>query len=177
MELYPEATIAEWQSTLRLAHRQLGGVSTGIGFWGSATDVITGALVMGMVERRLSASARSDGLRNLERASHLLAELRAAGVMFPVEEIVGMAMPEPGAWRAQTNVMEPIELSRMSFWERRSFLRKHGLVAADARDGVVEIPGVEDYAPFPGDFLAMELQDDGLVEVRWSSVDTYALAL
>jgi hypothetical protein len=71
------------------AQAKLGGVSSGIGFWGSPTWVIGGALVLGSIEQALGSGMAREGQELQREALGIMTRLRDNGTFIPVEEIQG----------------------------------------------------------------------------------------
>jgi hypothetical protein len=115
--LFPEL---EFQQVLLLkakAQEELGGFSTGLGFWGSPGWVIGGAAALGFVESLISNSKMKKGLEILKDAAVKHEQLKAKGTFFGVSEIDGVARPNPATWKATQASEFQIDLNLMGLDE------------------------------------------------------------
>lgn len=99
--LYHEPTIKRVRALQAEAHKKLGGVSTGLGFWGSPGWVLGGALALGLLESAASAKMAEQGLRQLEEVEELIQTVRDTGCFIPVGSIRKIDYPIPSLWIAE----------------------------------------------------------------------------
>ncbi|MDF2115513.1 hypothetical protein PY365_08030 [Roseiarcaceae bacterium H3SJ34-1] len=98
--LYPIDRVQELGALYAKATNLTGGVSTGIGFLGSPSWVIGGALAMSLLEGVLSASARKQAVDVLAEAEAKRTSLLAAARAFSPSQISGVHVPDPARWIA-----------------------------------------------------------------------------
>ena len=97
--LHEETQLRKAQALRATAAGNFGGVSTGIGFWGSPEWALGGALALGIVEGLASNAAAKKGMSQLEEAVHLMASAQKSGTYVPVRDIQNIEVPQPGLWR------------------------------------------------------------------------------
>ena len=98
--LFDGPTVKRAQELQREAQSNLGGVSTGLGFWGSPGWVLGGALTLGLLESAASGIAAEQGLRQLQEADAILGKVREGGRFVPVACIENVHYPSPASWRS-----------------------------------------------------------------------------
>jgi hypothetical protein len=98
--LFPEQEIQQFLTLKAKAQEELGGFSSGIGFWGSPEWAIGGAAALGLVESLISNAKTKKGLEILSEAARTQAKMRSMGVFFDIHFISGNWQPDPYAWRA-----------------------------------------------------------------------------
>lgn len=103
VKLFPSSKLEEITRIRQEAATKLGGFSSGIGFLGSPGWAIGGALALGLLEKAVSASARTEGLAMLQDAEYKSRSLPALGMMFPVGKIAGREEPLPSLWSARSS--------------------------------------------------------------------------
>jgi hypothetical protein len=80
------------------AIKNLQGVSTGIGFWGSPGWVLGGALALRFVEQAASSSAAKRGIQQLKELEAMTQTIRDGGQFIPVGRIDNIHYPIPSLW-------------------------------------------------------------------------------
>jgi len=105
--LFPDPDIRQFLSLKAKAQQELGGFSTGIGFWGSPEWAIGGAAALGLVESLVSNAKAKQGLKTLNEAEQAQTRLRTLGVFFDIHAIDGIWQPDPSAWRAAHDSGDP----------------------------------------------------------------------
>jgi hypothetical protein len=103
--LFPEQDIQQYLALKAKAQEELGGFSSGIGFWGSPEWAIGGAAALGLVESLISNAKTKKGLQTLNEAAQMQAKMRSMGVFFEIHSISGNWQHDPYAWR----VVQPSE--------------------------------------------------------------------
>jgi|GEM_PF-2854878 len=98
--LFPEQYIQQFLTLKAKAQEELGGFSSGIGFWGSPEWAIGGAAALGLVESLISNAKTKKGLETLNEAARMQAKMRSMGVFFEIHSISGNWQHDPYAWRA-----------------------------------------------------------------------------
>jgi hypothetical protein len=176
VEMFAAADVTDWRSLLMKAQQQLGGVSTGISFWGSPAWAIGGAAVLGMLERAASNAQNKEGIANLERANGLLREMRRHAKWFPIDQMDGIRTPNPSAWSAQADGVEEVKMSTIALLDRGKFLRERGLTKDDVVNGAVRVRVKVPYVTLGEEFVGLALSDGTKTQLRWSSVDVYEAA-
>jgi hypothetical protein len=171
--MFAAADVTDWRSLLMRAQQQLGGVSTGISFWGSPAWAIGGAAVLGMLERAASNAQSKEGIANLERANGLLREIRRHAKWFPIDQTDGIQTPNPSAWSAQADGIEEVRMNTIALLDRGKFLKERGLTKSDVVNGVVRVKVKVPYVTLGEDFVGFSLSDGTRAQLRWSSVDVY----
>lgn len=73
--------------------------SSGIGFWGSPSWAIGGAIGLGIIEGIVSNSTTKAALQDLREAAKLAEASAAAGAFIPTKDIEGIDVPSPSLWR------------------------------------------------------------------------------
>jgi hypothetical protein len=105
--LFPEPDIRQFMSLKAKAQQELGGFSTGIGFWGSPEWAIGGAAALGLIESLVSNAKAKQGLKTLSEAAQAQARMKTLGVFFDIHAIAGIWQPDPSAWRAAHESGDP----------------------------------------------------------------------
>lgn len=100
VRLYETRLLNEIAAMRATAAQSLGGVHTGIGFWGSPSWALGGAAALGIVEGILSAAARKRAVELLNSAAQKYSEVVRRAVFFNSEQIFNISIPQPQAWYA-----------------------------------------------------------------------------
>jgi len=146
--LHEEKQLRKAHGLRATAATNLGGVSTGIGFWGSPEWALGGAFALGILEGVASGAAAKKGISQLEEASHVIASAQRDGTFVSVQDIQNIAFPQPSLWRgivkhsvlkSYAHSGEPFVLVRTTddqvihlAWEKvESFLQPSPLVLSD----------------------------------------------
>ena len=128
---------------LRIAASQnLGGGSTGIGFWGSPQWALGGALALGILEGIANNAAAKKGISQLEEANHALTAAKNDGAFIPVEDIQNIAVPQPELWRG---------IAKNSALKSYSHSGEHFILARDLEVGPIYLAWekIESFVPPP----------------------------
>jgi hypothetical protein len=169
--LFNSETVDKISALKMQAQKNLGGVSTGIGFWGSPTWVIEGALVLGAIESMLSNSAARTGVQQLSQARILYLKQMTEGKFFDVIEVNNFNLPQPSLWSAiGQETVDCSKLSSLGFIgsELDKFLHRHNKSRRNlSADGLLTIE--ETFIHNGDEFVTFET-DVGIVNVRWSQV-------
>jgi hypothetical protein len=173
--LYPSNDIARWRAMLQEAQIKMGGVSTGLGFWGSPGWVVGGALVLGALETHLSNKQAKEGVEILQKAAKLLEDIRSAGQVFQVGKIQNGNLPLPELWQARAVGETRHDLRAMGFIERGKFIAQHKLTKQQLSTGVVAIQNTQIYSLLGEDFIGA-VANDRPFSFRWSAVSYFSAA-
>jgi hypothetical protein len=101
VQLYPANELARIAGLRAEAAQKMGGVSSGIGFYGSLGWVIEASAALGIIEAVLSDSSKKAGLRLLVQADQLSVATCSLSKLFQIEGIKHIERPHPGAWTAE----------------------------------------------------------------------------
>jgi len=96
--LYPSDKILQARVLQAQAAKNLGGISTGIGFWGSPEWAIGGGIALGLLEGIASSAAAKEGLKQMEKAGQILGLARKEGQFIPINRISNADLPFPENW-------------------------------------------------------------------------------
>jgi hypothetical protein len=129
VKLFDERLVNEVAVLRAKAAKGLGGVSTGIGFWGSPGWVLGGAAAMGFIEGMLSQSARTKALEDLKLAEGKRLEMLARSKYFNAGEIMNGDDPHPAVWRASGNTK--IRVDNLGWMQKNAVFAQHGKSKAD----------------------------------------------
>jgi hypothetical protein len=112
--LYHGPTVKRAQELQAEARKNLGGVSTGLGFWGSPGWVLGGALALGLLESAASGIAATQGFQQLQEVEEIEQEIRGRGCFIPVGSIDNVDYPIPRLWVTDalscTSVVSDVEV-------------------------------------------------------------------
>lgn len=97
--LHEETQLREAHALRIAASKNLGGVSTGIGFLGSPEWALGGAAVLGILEGIAGNVAAKKGLSQVDESNRLLAAAQTDGVFVPVRDIQNISVPKPSLWK------------------------------------------------------------------------------
>ena len=156
IRLFDAGEVAQIFALKQNAQALLGGVSTGIGFWGSPGWVVGGALALGLLESLLSQGAAKKGAKALAEAYQREQSLRQDGRFFPISEIDGLEEPAPCIWAASAEIAVRSQ-GALAIWSGRSLE-----ASSESRRFVHN-----------GDEFITFVADEKIRSVRWSSVTTY----
>jgi hypothetical protein len=174
--LFEEEKINEI-SLLRVhAAKSLGGVSTGIGFWGSPGWVLGGAAALGLLEGVLSSQSRKRGAQLLQAAEAKLQALPKSALFFDASQLGNAHVPHPQAWFATASVPRPVDITNLGRWQRKDYLKKHN----KTRDDIVKLNGrwtvrveIQQRYIHNGDEFVTVVIDAGTMSIRWAHVVAY----
>jgi len=172
--LYDETKVKAVMLLRTQAAERFGGVSSGLGFWGSPGWVLGGVAVLGALEGLATNRARKEGLQLLERAQKQWDELKAEGFLFNMRQIENIQSPYPDHWRAVSELEDRVDVSRMGMFDRKRFLQKHNLTKENIYNGVALIKRAASHI-HNGDEFIIARTEEGLVNIRWSQVCTHQI--
>lgn len=173
--LFPETDIQQIFLLRTKAQEELGGFSTGLGFWGSPGWVIGGAAVLGFAESLVSNSKMKKGFNILKEAAVKLEQLKTKGVFFNVSAIEGIDRACPGDWRASQVSQFEIDLKPMGFMQKGEIIRRYNISRNQISDGTATVTGTVGFVHNDDDFVRFEVQGEQ-VAVRWTCIERYRLA-
>ncbi len=163
--LFPSAEIAGLIALRSEAARLLGGTSSGIGFIGSPTWAIGGALALGFIEGLANRSMKDQAMALLDKASAKHAHLIESGRFFQFDEVAGMHLPFPQGWSARVTESVTVKIPGREV--------KAGLFARIAVPGDERIEQrVTDFCHFEQDFIQIKTTS-GPMHLKWSDVSAY----
>ncbi len=110
--LFEEGELRQVASLRAQASEKLGGVSTGIGFWGSPEWALGGAAVLSVLEGMASNRMRTEGIALLGQAEEKEQSLMKHSQFFPPEQIENAYLPYPSSWMAILDEEEPYSMTR-----------------------------------------------------------------
>lgn len=178
VRLYNKERVREIAILRQQALKNLGGVTTGVGFWGSPEWAIGGALALGLIEGLLSGAAREKASAILQDVQQKTSELARSGKMIDCAAMSGMDAADPRAWSGTETVEEPVfepvltlrhsaTIPRYAPEEiRQMLLQKQGGQQTGTVLKTITLIHNED------EFVTMGT-DVGVLKVRWSSVVAY----
>lgn len=171
--LFPEWEIRHAQSLRAAAQEELGGFSTGLGFWGSPGYVVAGAAILGIVESLVSNSKTKKGLEMLAQAAATYEQARGHGAHFAISEVNGIDRPHPTVWRAtKTTQVIVKDVQAMGVSKFGQFLRQYNISKENITNGIAAFTGT--FIHNEDEFVSIKV-DDQSVAVRWSEIASYQL--
>ncbi len=173
--LFPEPELQQVLLLKAKAQEELGGFSTGLGFWGSPGWVVGGAAALGFVESLISNSKMKKGLELLKEAAIKQEQLRAKGSFFDISAIEGISRPNPAAWRATQVTEFQIDLNPMGLIEKGQTIQRYDISRKQIANGIATLTGPVGFVHSEDEFVQIEVEDRP-VAVRWSSVEHYQVA-
>ena len=178
IRLYPDSDLEKIASLRAKAQEELGGFTTGLGFWGSPSWVIGGAAALGVMESIVSDSKAKEGVHLLILAAEKYKDLQQKGVLFDVSIIKGIDNPDPTTWHAIGTRTVKFDLNTMSESEKDVFYKKRGMDMQQRMQFRRETvsPIIEEvkasFSHDGGDFVWIDI-DGQLTALRWKYVETY----
>ncbi len=172
--LFPEPELQQVLLLRAKAQEEMGGFSTGLGFWGSPGWVVGGAAALGFVESLISNSKMKKGLALLKEAALKQQQLRTKGSFFDITAIDGIARPNPAEWRATRAAEFQIDLNPMGLIEKSQIIQRYDISQKKIANGVATVTGPVGFVHSEEEFVWVEAEDRP-VAVRWSSVEHYQL--
>lgn len=170
--LFPEPEIQQVLLLRARAQEELGGFSTGLGFWGSPGWVIGGATALGFVESLISNSKMKKGLVLLKEAAQKFERLKTKGSFFDIGVIEGLSRPNPASWRATTVAEFQIDLNSMGLIEKGQTIQRYGISGKQIANGIATVSGSIGFVHNEDEFVWVEV-DTQPMAVRWSSVEFF----
>ena len=177
VKLYEAAKVKEIAMLKASAMKNFGGVSTGIGFWGSPAWALGGAAVLGIVESIVSSATRKQGIELLKKSEEKFHEMAKGALYFDATKLINSHVPYPQAWTAIGTAEQYINVSELNWLSRKNLLMQH-----DKRESDIEnINGVPclvirkwntEYIHDGDDFVNIET-NIGVINIRWSQVVAY----
>jgi len=166
--LYEQEAVNEIASLKAQAAKNFGGVSTGIGFWGSPGWVLGGAAVLGLLEGALSNSAKKQGIELLRVAEEKYQLLVQNSVSFDALELLNAQYPHPQSWFALRETI--VDVSKMNWRERDALLARFQKTKKDIANDKLKVQSR--YIHNGDEFVNFET-NVGKLSVRWSHVVAY----
>ena len=166
--LYEEDSVNEIAFLKAQAAKSMGGVSSGIGFWGSPGWALGGAAALGLVEGLLSNSARKQGLETFQivvSKSHQLAE---NAIYFDATQLESAHRPYPHMWFARAPHV--VDMTYKGWSEKKDLLSKYQKSKGDIVENQLH---VERRYIHDGDEFVHVNTDSGKASIRWSHVVAY----
>jgi hypothetical protein len=156
------------------ANEKMGGVSTGLGFWGSPGWVIGGVIALGALEHWLSGKAAKEGLQILEQAQQLYYSIKSDGQYFSIIEVNNSHMPNPELWTVSRAVKKEFKLGTMRFKERRLTITQHNISMMERWRGKTE-RSIDTSWIHNGDPFIYVKEDNGVsCAIRWDAVSHFS---
>jgi hypothetical protein len=177
VKLYEAAKLQEIALIKASAAKNLGGISTGIGFWGSPAWALGSAVALGLVEGALSNAARKQGIDLLKTAQAKSHELANGALYFDASKLANSHVPSPHAWSAIGTATRCIDLSPLNWLSRKSLMRQHNKNESDVENIhglpclIIREPGLQ-YIHDGDEFVSVET-NIGIISIRWSHVVAY----
>jgi hypothetical protein len=134
VKLYEAAKLQEIAIIKASAAKNLGGISTGIGFWGSPAWALGGAAALGIVEGILSSAARKQGIELLKTAQAKFHELARGALYFDAPKLANSQVPFPHAWSAIGTATHYVDLSQLNWLSRKNLMRKYDKNESDVEN-------------------------------------------
>ena len=173
--LFDAAAVAEIAALKQKAMTLLGGVSTGIGFWGSPGWVIGGVAALGILENALSQTAAKEGVKVLTKAYEAEHRLRAAGRFFPVHEIdlIHVQLPQLWSGMAVGNAEQPT--SSFYEWQLKDIAKERGVsLKTLLSQPTITFQGEARFV-YNGDEFITVIAEKRIAHIRWSAVTAFCL--
>lgn len=177
VKIYEAAKLQDIALLKASAAKNLGEISTGIGFWGSPAWALGGAAALGMIEGILSNAARKQGIELLRTAQAKFHELANGALYFDAAKLANSHVPSPHAWSAIGTATRYIDLSQLNWLSRESLMRQHNKDESDVENVyglpciIVREPGRQ-YIHDGDEFVNVET-NIGTINIRWSHVVAY----
>jgi len=100
VKLYDMTLIGNLESLRQASATNLGGYSSGVGFYGSAESVAVASIVTGIIDSSVSNSMAKKGMAQLTEIANLAKQIRDTAVYLQVSSIENIRYPDLGLWRA-----------------------------------------------------------------------------
>ena len=178
IRLYPDSDLEKIASLRAEAQEELGGFTTGLGFWGSPGWVIGGAAALGVMESIVSDSKAKQGFLLLQVAAEKYKELQQKGVLLDVSKIKGIDDPDPTNWHANVTRTVNVDLKAMSdsektaFYDERQMDMHQRMQFRRETDGLVTKEVKASFSHDGSDFVWIDINGQ-LTALRWEYVETY----
>lgn len=177
VKLYEADKVNEIASLKATAAQKFGGVSTGVGFWGSPSWVIGGAVALGVLEGLLSSAARKEGVELVLKANTVLQDMMISAKFFDAAQLANSHVPHPQAWSAIGTSVNQIDVSKLSWLSRKALLSEYGKSENDLEkiNGILylSVKSEKKFIHDGDEFVTIET-DTGLINIRWSQVVAYS---
>lgn len=172
VQLFPEAKIRQLITLRGAAQEEMAGFSSGIGFIGSLSWVVSGAVLLGAAESAISNVKMKKGFEILAKASLLQSEIKAQGKYINVAEVAGLDEPNPAKWSANAIRKRKLNLAVMPDQQREAAVRRYGISPSQIDSGWGLLSEQLNFVFFEDEFIWVE-SDAGHHAIRWSAVDAY----
>lgn len=177
VRLYEAEVVQEIAKLKASALKSMGGVSTGVGFWGSPTWALGGAAALGVIEGILSSAARKQGLQTLKVAQNKHQIMMQGATYFDARELDNPHIPYPQAWSATATSRQYIDLSSLNWLSKKSLLLQHNRSESDIENihgaPFLVIATGKEYIHDGDDFVHIETEA-GTLSIRWTQVAAYS---
>ncbi len=160
--LYEEDRVNEIALLRTQAMRGMGGVSTGIGFWGSPSWALGGAAALGLVEGILSNAARKQAIQTIQVVAEKTQMLAKSAIYFDFGQIGNAHSPHPQTWYGSS--ASSIDVGHLGWSEKSALLTKYDKTKRDIIDGHIQI---EKRFVHDGDEFVHVETDVGRMSIRW----------
>ena len=177
VRLYEADKVKEIALLKASAMKNFGGVSTGIGFWGSPAWALGGAAVLGIVESIVSNATRKQGLELLKKAEAKFHEMAKGALYFDGTKLINSHVPYPQAWSAIGSAEQYINVSELNWLARKNLLIQHNKREKD----IEKVNGAPclvirkwntEYIHDGDEFVNIDTTI-GVINIRWSQVVAY----
>ena len=170
--LFPEADFHEVVSLKAKAQEEMGGFSTGVGFWGSPSWALGGAAALGIVESLISGSKMKKGLELLKQAADKYERLKTKGMFHAVSLIDRIDRPSPAYWRAFHTGEFQLDLQSLGWSERERVIQQYKISKAQIDRGIATVTAPRAFIHNEDEFVWVEV-DSQPIAVRWNFVECY----
>jgi len=177
VRLYEADKVKEIGTLKASAIKNLGGVSTGIGFWGSPAWALGGAAALGILESIVSNATRKQGLELLKKAETKFHEMAKGALYFESTKLINSNVPYPQAWSAIGTAEQYINVSELNWLARKNLLIQNNKRETD----IENINGVPclvirkwdtEYIHDGDEFVNVDTTI-WIINIRWSQVVAY----
>ena len=184
--LFPKNMIAEHLSLKMNGIKKLGGVSSGIGFWGSPEWGIGGSIALGVIESIISTGVQQEGLKMIADANKLMEKAISGGALIDISHIRNVDKPFPAKWIGYISGDKEVDLrtitSGCGYDEVVDWLNKNNISVDNTVKKVlfgyqtlvdtVTINMTDLFVYDGSEFIAVG-SDTGVEYIKWSDVSTY----
>lgn len=100
IKLYDLKLVQKLDGLKNAAAKNLGGFSSGLGFWGDIEWVAAGSLVTGLIEGAVSNTMQNEAANQMMMAANVAKQVRQTAVFVQVSSVENIKYPDFGLWRA-----------------------------------------------------------------------------
>ncbi|SBW05908.1 hypothetical protein KL86APRO_12041 [uncultured Alphaproteobacteria bacterium] len=181
--LCPRDEVLEAMRLQSAAAGKMGGISSGLGLWGSPGWVVGGMLAVGALEALASKSAYKEGVEIAQQAAHRMRTARENGKFIPVANISGLESPQPTDWvgRPEGRVVVRVNgvplaqvdaLCAANGIDPATVYVHRGLIGTKFLMDEIRVADTRNFIHTGTEFLTV-LSDGEVIQVRWTDVTTY----